>query len=55
MFFGTSINILPVVSLDGRTIGKGIPGPVYMKLSSLLWKDMLENKNLLTSLDWNTG
>jgi branched-subunit amino acid aminotransferase/4-amino-4-deoxychorismate lyase len=54
MFFGTSINILPVVSLDGRTIGKGVPGPVYMELSSLLWKDMHENKDLLTSLDWDT-
>jgi branched-chain amino acid aminotransferase len=52
MLLGTSINILPVVSFDGRTVGKGVPGPVYFELSSLLWKDMCENKDLLTSLDW---
>ena len=54
MLFGTSINVLPVVSFDGRTIGKGAPGPVYLKLLSLLWKDMRENEDLLTSLDWDT-
>lgn len=54
MLFGTSINIIPVVSFDGKTIGDGAPGPVYLKLSSLLWKDMRENKNLLTSLDWES-
>jgi len=54
MLFGTSINILPVVSFDGNTVGDGAPGPVYLKLSSLLWKDMCENKDLLTSLDWES-
>jgi len=54
MLFGTSINILPVVSFDGKTVGDGAPGPVYLKLSSLLWKDMCENKDLLTSLDWES-
>lgn len=54
MLFGTSINILPVVSFDGKTIGDGAPGPVYLKLSSLLWKDMCENKDLLASLDWES-
>lgn len=54
MLFGTSINIIPVVSFDGKTIGDGAPGPVYLKLSSLLWKDMRENKDLLTSLDWES-
>ena len=54
MLFGTSINILPVVIFDGRTVGEGAPGPVYLKLSSLLWKDMRENKDLLTRLDWES-
>ena len=55
MLFGTSINILPVVSFDGKTVGDGAPGPLYLKLSSLLWKDMVENKDLLTSLDWESS
>lgn len=50
MLVGTSINILPVVSHDGRQIGKGIPGPVYTELSSLLEKDMRANAELLTEL-----
>jgi branched-chain amino acid aminotransferase len=54
MLFGTSINILPVVRFDGRTIGKGVPGPVYWKLSALLKRDMRENSDLLTSIDWDS-
>ncbi|MDY6881740.1 MAG: aminotransferase class IV [Thermodesulfobacteriota bacterium] len=50
---GTSLNILPVVSYDKRCIGEGVPGPVYSKLSSLLWKDMTENKEFLTPIDWD--
>jgi branched-chain amino acid aminotransferase len=52
MLLGTSISVLPVVSLDGRPIGKGSPGPVSSSLSSLLWKDMTENKDLLTDIEW---
>jgi branched-chain amino acid aminotransferase len=52
MLFGTSINVLPVVSFDGRTIGDGAPGPVFSKLSSLLREDMSENAPLLTSINW---
>lgn len=52
MMMGTSINLVPVVRFDGRVIGKGIPGPVYHKLSHLLWKDMTENKDLLTEVGW---
>jgi branched-subunit amino acid aminotransferase/4-amino-4-deoxychorismate lyase len=51
---GTSLGILPVVSYDGRRIGKGVPGPVYTELSSLLWKDMTQNRELLTELDWGS-
>lgn len=52
MLMGTSINILPVVNFNGKTIGNGSPGPVYSKLSGLLWKDMRENKDLLTEIEW---
>src|SRR4030042_89247 len=52
VLMGTSINILPVVNFNGKTIGNGSPGPVYSKLSDLLWKDMHENKDLLTEIEW---
>ena len=51
---GTSLGILPVVSYDGKRIGKGAPGRVYTKLSSLLWGDMTQNRGLLTELDWES-
>ena len=47
---GTSLNILPVVSYDGNPIGHGIPGPVYSRLSKLLWEDMTRNTDLLTEI-----
>jgi branched-chain amino acid aminotransferase len=49
---GTSLDILPVVNYDRRSIGSGVPGPVYSRLLSLLRKDMTENRDLLTELDW---
>ncbi len=49
---GTSLDILPVVRYDGRPIGGGVPGPVYPGLLSLLRKDLAENEDLLTKLDW---
>jgi branched-subunit amino acid aminotransferase/4-amino-4-deoxychorismate lyase len=51
---GTSLNVVPAVVYDGRTIGKGTPGPVYARLSELLWHDMTENELLLTSIDWGS-
>ncbi len=50
---GTSLNVVPVVSYDGRTIGEGTPGPVHKRLSELLWRDMTENDALLTPIDWD--
>jgi len=50
---GTSINILPVISYDGRPIGEGCPGPVYRQLRELLWQDMTENEDLLTEIEWS--
>jgi branched-chain amino acid aminotransferase len=50
MLVGTSINVLPVVSFDSHTIGDGSPGPVFKRLSQLLWTDMTENRELLTPI-----
>lgn len=54
MLIGSSINLLPVVSFDGKVIGNGSPGPVHSKLLNLLWKDMTENKDLLTDIAWES-
>lgn len=54
MLLGTSINLLPVISFDDNRIGNGSPGPVYSRLSSLLWEDMTENDNLLTEIEWGS-
>jgi branched-chain amino acid aminotransferase len=51
MLMGTSINVVPVVSFDDHTIEDGSPGPVFKKLSKLLWIDMTDNSELLTPLD----
>lgn len=51
---GTSLNVVPVVAYDGRTIGKGTPGPVHERLSEFLWQDMTENEPLLTPIDWGS-
>jgi len=52
---GTSVNIVPVVSYDGKRIGEGCPGPVYSRLSNLLSEDMTKNRELLTEIDWEHG
>ena len=54
ILLGTSINLLPVITFDGSRIGNGSPGPVYSRLSSLLWEDMTENENLLTNIEWES-
>jgi branched-chain amino acid aminotransferase len=56
MFFtGTSINVLPVVSYDGIKVGRGMPGPVCARLSSMLWEDMTLNGGLLTEVPWQSN
>jgi branched-chain amino acid aminotransferase len=52
---GTSLRVLPVVSYDGKRIGNGSPGPAYHRLLSLMWKDMTENRELLTDVDWESA
>ena len=41
-FIGTTLDVLPVVSLNQKTIGTGKPGPVFKKLQALLLKDLNE-------------
>ncbi len=55
MLMGTSINIIPVVRFDGKPIGTGRPGPVSTELRALLKKDMAENMEMLTELDWSAA
>lgn len=50
---GTSINILPIISYDGKAIGGGLPGDTYKRLLELLRKDMEENRELLTDVPWD--
>lgn len=50
---GTSLNVLPVVTYDGKRIGEGTPGPVFKELTQLLMTDMAENHELLTEVDWS--
>jgi len=52
---GTSLGVLPVVTYDRKRIGQGKPGRAYVRLSELLWKDMTENRDLLTRIDWEPG
>ncbi len=37
MMLGTTIEVLPVVSIDGRPIGDGSPGPVARRLQAAYW------------------
>jgi branched-chain amino acid aminotransferase len=45
---GTTIDVVPAVTLDGRKIGEGKPGPVARALLALLQEDMRSNRSLLT-------
>jgi len=50
---GTSINVLPVVRYDGHPIGEGSPGPLYRRLSAMLWNDMTGGVRSLTEIAWD--
>ncbi len=45
---GTSINIVPVSTYDGRKISDGMPGELFQRLRIMLENDMVNNKDLLT-------
>ncbi len=48
MILGTTIDLLPVVLLDGRTVSDGVPGPVCAELRKLVRDDMLNNEAVIT-------
>jgi len=48
MLLGTSIDVLPAVYLNGRTIGEGKPGPVAKRLRQLFRDDMTRNPEMIT-------
>ena len=48
MVFGTTFDVLPVVSYDGHRIGTGRPGPVFEKFLALIHEDMRGCPEMLT-------
>lgn len=50
MMFGTSFDVLPVVSYDGHKIGEGKPGPFYKKFLALFREDLKSCPEMLTAL-----
>ncbi len=48
MMFGTTFDVLPVVSVDEKKIGSGKPGPFFKKILKLLRQDMRENSAVTT-------
>jgi len=52
LIMGTSVNVVPVTTYDGKPVGTGRPGFVFSRLSALMDRDIRENDRLLTALDW---
>ena len=50
MLSGTTLDVLPVTTWDGRTVGDGRPGPVTRRLLELVRRDISENAEVLTDL-----
>jgi len=48
MMFGTTFDVLPVVSFDGHPIGDGKPGPLYRRFLHLLREDMRHCAEMIT-------
>jgi branched-subunit amino acid aminotransferase/4-amino-4-deoxychorismate lyase len=44
MMFGTTFDVLPVVSFDGQSIGEGRPGPMFRAFLDLMRKDQQEGE-----------
>jgi len=50
MALGTTIDVAPVVLIDGRPVGEGRPGAVALRLAALLERDILSNRRLRTPI-----
>jgi len=46
MMFGTTFDVLPVVSFDGQSVGGGEPGPIFRTFLDLMRKDQQEGELL---------
>jgi branched-chain amino acid aminotransferase len=44
MMFGTTFDVLPVVSFDGQSVGGGRPGPVFRTFLDLMRRDQQEGE-----------
>lgn len=53
MFFSTTLIVAPVVKLDGKIIGDGKPGEIYRKIREMFKRDMTENDEVLTPVDYD--
>ena len=53
MFFSTTLIVAPIVKYDGITIGDGKPGEIYKRLREMFKKDMTENSEVLTPVDYD--
>ncbi len=52
MFFGSSIQVAPIVEWDGKMIGDGKPGPVAKALRNLLYEDQHSEDGPLTEIPY---
>lgn len=48
LLFGTTIDVVAVVEIDGAKVGDAAPGPIWKALSEMLRADMRNNKAMLT-------
>jgi len=48
MMFGTTIDVVPIITFDGHRIGGGVPGPLARILLELLKKDQHLGEGVLT-------
>lgn len=48
MLFGTTLDVLPVTRVEGRSVGQGKPGPVALGLLGLIRDDIRDNPEATT-------
>lgn len=48
LFFGTTIDALPVTRFEGKPVGSGAPGPVFQRIYELIQSDIRSGTEVLT-------
>ena len=48
LFFGTTIDALPVTRFEGKPVGSGAPGPVFQRIHELIQSDLRSGADVLT-------